>query len=177
MRYKAPRRFKPRKERENDPFIETRVHIPRAAYERLEVFAAEMGVPIGRVINYAIYNELDTEVPFNFDLTLPVEDFKPGLFTHEADVVHSLLSKLPSGCGLDMLVLMRMDFGLTRHQVLLGYMELKESGRIEEYYPAEARFKYPEDYRYIRVKDVHHRTVLKNRVRSLEGQPVRKKLV
>lgn len=174
MRYKAPRRPRVHEEvRTADPFVRVDVLIPRQMYLDMQAIS-KLGVqrPISRMIGYAIYNEFEVERPFTFDMTLPELDFVPGKFKYEADVLHGFLAKLPSGCGLDNLVLLKGELGLTKTQVLLAYMELKHQDRIEEYHPGGQFFNYPPDYMYVRVKDVHRSTMIKNRFRSFEGKYV-----
>lgn len=162
--------------KDDDPFRDIRISIPSNMYADLEKRAAEKKLPVGRLINIAVYNELELEEPFNFDLTLPVDEYRSGLYEDEAIKLHNFLAKIPSGVGLDTLMLMREAIGLTHKELLLAYMQLKENGRIEEYYPARAAFQYAEDYRYIRCKDVHHSTMMGQRFKSVEGKSVRYKV-
>ena len=114
--------------------------------------------------------------PFNFSEELPDLGFKAGNHEFEAAVVHGVLSKLPRGCSLDLLILLRDEIGLTRQQVLLGFMELRAADRIKSVSVKDSYFAhYKEDYAHWIVKDVHRSTILKNRFRSFEGQYVARK--
>ena len=170
-RYNAPRNYKPRKKRQDDPFVRVHAHIPHSLYKKLKALSEGLGRPTSRLIVWAIQNEIENEEhPFanKLQVQLPVADYKQGTHDHEAGVLLMLLKRLPTGAGLDSLVLLAEDLGLSETQLLLGYMELKALDKIEEYYPRGARFLYPEGYTFVRIKG-KHREMLKDALVSYEG--------
>ena len=173
MRYNPPRNYKPPKKRQEDPFVFIGVHIPFELYGRLKALSQAIGRPMSRILVWGLLNELENEEnPFanRTKIELPVDSYKEGNHEYEAGVLMMLLKRMPTGAGLDSLMLLAPDLGLTTEQLLHGYMELKAKDEIEEYYPNGSRFKYPDDYRYVRVKRLHHRQMLKDALVSFEGQ-------
>ena len=173
MRYRPPRRA--RKVRQSDPFVRFTAYIPLSLYNKLKVLSEKLGRPSTRFVSWALLNELQNEErPFanKLKVELPEKDYVQGNHQHEASVLYMLLKRIPTGAGLDTLIMLADDLGLSETQLLLGYMELKNMDKIEEYYPRSSKFPYPEYYRYIRIKEIKHREMLKDALVAYEGSSV-----
>lgn len=176
MRYGPPPRGEGKtKTRESDPFVRVFFHVPRYLYIELEKLAEAKGLPVSRLVCYALFNESNAVNAFELDLTLPVEHYAPDCHAYEAQVLKDYLMKIPSGISLDVLVLLSPMIGLSRREILLGYMELKRSDMIEEYKPKSVFIKYSEDYKLIRLKGINYHEFQKHRFTTIEGQPVRRR--
>lgn len=139
-------------DRQNDPFDSVAVFLPKKMAEIIKMRAAAMGLPVSRLICYAIDNELDAPVPFTYATELPLTGYTEFAYSDEAQKIYNYLLKFPSGIGRDYLVLCRRDFGIaSRDDVLLGLRELIEQDVVREVNPpGNTKFKgYKEDYKYI----------------------------
>ena len=163
------------RKREVDPFIRVFFHVPKYLYVELEKLAEERGLTVSRLVSYALFNESQTSNAFELDLTLPVDHYSPDCHAYEMTVLKDYLMKIPSGVSLDVLVILSPMIGLTRQELLLGYMALKEAGMIEEYKPKSVFIKYHDDYKLIRLKGVNYHEFQRERFITLEGQPVRRR--
>ena len=100
------------KKREDDPFVSVTAYIPKSLSLRLSMLSKEIGLPMSRLIGFAIDNELDTEKPFNYDCSLPTDDYVEYQYAGEAGKIINFLNLIPSGASIDMLMLCRRDIGI-----------------------------------------------------------------
>lgn len=151
--YKNKKRARPK---DDDTFSRPSVHMPRANFALLKKISEERDIPISKLINYAVDNELDCDPPFNYNIQAPDIPYKEFEYSDAASKILRFMAKhFPLGTGLDMLVLCRRDFGVeNKTAVILGYRELMQKEMIEEFYPQEIKFRYAKSYRYARVKRI-----------------------
>ena len=112
------------------------------------------GLPISRYVQIAIDNEMDQEKPFNYPLTWPEGVYLEDQYAHEATLIFTFLRKYSmKGISLMMLLLLRREVGIeSREKVYRGYVELLNSGMVEEFYPKHSGFTFPRWYRKIKIK-------------------------
>lgn len=155
---------------ENDPFRQVKSFIPKHLVDKLEIISKRDGVPMSRLVAIAVHNHIDQDVPFVLNLEIPHGiPYNKGEFADEARAVYQFLIKTDSGMGLDSIVLCSEQMGLNSLGVLVGVRELLETGLIEEYYPVRAKFKYPSNARFLRVKSGASREVTRSKFKNLEG--------
>lgn len=160
-----------------DPFVRLTAYVPRNIFTIIEIISAEKKIPISRLIAYALYNEVeDSADPFRFDLSLPEDEYIFGKYEHEAELLRQYLMKVPGGIGLDQLIMLKEDIGMSPKKILLAYMELKESGRIEEYSP-KSTFQYDESYKFIRLTGVSRAIMNRQRFKTVAGDATKYKKV
>lgn len=132
------------------------VFISLKHFEIIQDLAKHSGLPMSRIINFAIDNELDSPSPFNYPVTLPISQYIDGAYIDEARKIINFLRKVgKKGIPRDQLVLCRRDMGiLNRETFMLGYRELLEQKFIEEIpAPKKLYVKYPPDYKFVRLTD------------------------
>jgi hypothetical protein len=138
-----------------DPFVRVDAYIPKSIYLILRQQSRLKGLPISRLINVAVDNELDAPEPFFYQTELPdpAPAYHEYQYAEEAQSILEYLSKIPKGTGLDLLMLARRDMGITdKEKFLLGFRELKMKNLVEAIEPIGTRFNYYEpDYRYYRA--------------------------
>ncbi len=151
-----PRR---RFEREHNPFDQIAVFLPKQLARIVRETSERMGLPMSRLIGYAVDNELLAVQPFAFPCPLPMNTYVEHAYMEEAQRIYNYLLKFPNGLGRDQLVLCRHDLGIPNKETFLqGLRELFEREMIQEIKPPpRTKFVYPEGYKYIRLKkDVLH---------------------
>jgi hypothetical protein len=113
-------------------------------------------IPISRLIAIALEHELEREKPFEFDVTLPDEEYVEFAYADEAGRIMSYLRGDIQGFGLDMLCLLRHDIGIPDKQTfLLAFRELVNKEMVEAYKPTRKPLAYtdhPEGYVMYRLK-------------------------
>ena len=178
MRYGRPRKEKKKDPLAEDPFIRLHTYIPVSVYKVLQTKSEELKQPISKLIAIGCFNEAEESAsPFVLDVTLPVEDFVLGKFEHEAELLRRFLMHVPGGIGLEQLVMLKDEIGLSAKKILLAYMELRETGRVEEYYPRASSFDYDPEYRYIRLIKTSRAIMNRQRFKTLAGEATRTKKV
>jgi len=117
----------------DDPFVEIKVFMPKGLHDKLKEHSDTTGVPISRAICYAVYNELETENPFELDIAIPKIPYVENAFTDEARKIYKYLMLFGNkGTSIDFLVLGRFQMKIAdKRGVLLGYRELLEADMIE----------------------------------------------
>ncbi len=132
-------RHYPKKEKkpEDDPFVPTKVYIPKSLHHMLKTLSDKIKMPVSKLIVMAIDNEFDTSSPFFYPTELPTSPFVADAYTDEAGKIYQFLEKIDYGIGLDHLLLARRDIGIfSKDEFLLAYRELLEQKMIEEFYPS-----------------------------------------
>lgn len=143
--------------------------MPRALYNRLKEHAERLELPITRLISYAIYNELEVENPFNFDMTMPNEPYVEGEYVIEASRLLDLIKEMPDnkGLGLDQLVMAKEAARIyDKKTLLLAYRELIEVEMVYNTHPSEFRIPghYPKDFVQVAPVKINYKTdQLKNK--------------
>jgi hypothetical protein len=157
----------PEKRKEDDPFVEVKVYMPKSLHYILKAKSNEAHIPISKLICIALDNELDVPVPFLYPTELPASPYVQDAYIDEAGKIYDFLKKIPYGIARDHLLLCRRDMSVqTREVLLLAYRELLETDLIEEFYPEDASFRYPLNYRYTRRKDMNTPALRKEKYRN-----------
>jgi hypothetical protein len=128
------------------------VHLPKFVNQTMRDIALEKGLPISRLVQIAIDNELVTATPFEFDCSWPESEFIENAYIEEATRVELLLKRFPWGIGLDALTLLRHDVGVQdKERFIYGVRELFQMGKIEfrKTQRSVNSFQYPPDYEFI----------------------------
>jgi len=119
--------------------------------EQLNKISDEKRVPKSVLIARAIANELDSQTPFEFDVSMPdiayVDEDVPGCVQ-----LHKFIQSHP-GLSIEHLVILKEDIGINNKEtLLLAYRRLLAVNMIEEYYPQSPQFLYPRStYRVVRI--------------------------
>lgn len=126
---------------------------------KLVYYAAQLKLPISRLVAMAIDNELSKEKPFdNFELNFPDEEFIEYAYLEQAGKIIDYLKKV-SGFGLDQLLILRHDIGVPdKRELLLGLRESLTKGFIEGYKIKPkpwVKTEYDENYMFYRIKEDH----------------------
>lgn len=150
-----------------DPLTDLRSYMPRSVYEKLKHHAEMLGLPISKLVCFAVDNELDTVTPFNYNIELPKGNHDPTNYAHEAGSILAMIKRFPNGTGKDMLMLLRRDMNIESKDVfLLAYKALLETNQIEEFYPKNSIFLYKSHYRYVREKKLNQDKLNKTKYRK-----------
>lgn len=150
-----------------------KVYVPNALYKLAKMHADRAKLPVSRIVQIAIDNELDAPNPFYYPVEEPKNAYLADAYIEEAQLLARYLVKFASGCGKDQLMLCRRDVGiLNKETFMCALRELREAKIIEEIRPPTyAKFKgYRQDYRYIRLKHVDRTALIARKRRLLEKQ-------
>lgn len=134
---------------------EVKVYIDTKVYDFLnELKNGENGLPLSRYIQIAIDNEMDQEKPFNYPMKFDDETHFEDKYAHEANMIFDFVRKYSyKGISLMMLMLLRRSVGIeSRERIYRGYIELLNSGLVEEVYPKDKTFVFPKWYRKLVIK-------------------------
>lgn len=169
MTWKKPRHFR-KKNDPNSPYKKMEIHIPKAMAEIIRIKAEEVNLPMSRLICFAIDNELDSAVPFNYLVQWPMNEYIEDAYAEEAQKIYQFMMKFPSGLGRDMLMLCRRDIGIpNKNDLMLGLRELIEKDLVEETAPSKhTTFTYNKDYKYYRLKHLQRSELINKKRQQLE---------
>lgn len=169
------RRKYPKQRDPDDPFEKLTSFMPTDTAAILTQIADERGVPVSRLIAYAVDNELDLETPFNYPIPKPDTEYVEFAFATDAGKLLRFLQKLKGGAAPDTLLICRRMIGIDkREHVMYAYRELLEQGLIEEFYPKSKNYR-GRDYKRVRVieEDIGRNPV--KRYKTFEGSSERVK--
>lgn len=168
MRY-SNRTYKKPREESDDAYVKIQVFVPKSIAAILEETSYARQQPLSKLVAIAVYNELETEVPFYFDSTIPNVQFVENQYAKEATMLLDFLTRIGRGIGLDQIIMCRRDIGFPSKDVtVLAYRELLKAKLIEEYYPKESRFKYHKSQLWTRLFGSSKEVELKNN-RRIKG--------
>lgn len=132
--------------------------VPQKSYQILKAKAEERGLPVSRLICYAIDNELALgEAAFNYEIEMPKTIFIERAYVTEAGRLLRYIQKY-GAMSLDQILLARRDIGLaTKEVAMLAARELMTIESLVRYvYPSWVRyFKFNKDYRVIAPVQSH----------------------
>lgn len=155
----------------DDPFEPVTVYLPKSLAAILKSYSDKRGLPVSRLVCYAVDNELDTAHPFNYECDLPESPFVEYAYAAEASRMIEYLERFPSGTGRDVLMLARRDMSIpNRTELMLAYRELLETQMVEEYMPVRTKFKFNRDYKYTRLVGYKPQDVRKKKYKQIEGE-------
>lgn len=129
-------------------------YIPMYHMEKLNLLAMEQGIPISRLISFAVHNEFERENPFEFDVSIPpLADIIDYAYADEAGKILTFMKTLRNGAGLDILTLLRFQIGVPdKETFLLAFADCLQRGHIEAFDPPYKRGYVPvKDYKMYRV--------------------------
>jgi hypothetical protein len=155
----------------DNPFGFWKAFLPLETIEILKERSRVTGVPISRLIAFAVDNELDAPNPFCYLTELPDNVYIEGAYMDQAQKILRFLQKFPSGIGRDMLMLCRRDMSVGNKQnFLLGLRELYETNMIvDSKPPSTTKFKnYPPGYKYIQLVHVDRDALIKRKRKLAE---------
>lgn len=116
--------------------IKLHTYVPRSIYRILVEKSTEKNLSIAKLISYAIDNELDTPVPFNYPCPMPENTFIELAYINEGQAIRDYVGKFLNGADLDTLMLSRRDMGIkSRTDFMLGFRDFWESGLAEKTIP------------------------------------------
>lgn len=137
----------------DDPFDQCDVFGPKDIFDRMRTISRERMIPLSRLFIYAARNELDCEIPFNFDCSTKPKNRDYDESGHMQKMLH-YIAKFPAGIGLDMLVAARDSIGIyNKDEVVWTYNTLLELELIKEEFPKYLRFRYAPDYKVVTIVD------------------------
>lgn len=138
---------------DESPFDVAKVYVPRSILAELQRLSQEKGLPISRLILYAIDNELGSHAPFKYDCEVPVTPYKEHAYTEEAQKIYRYMYKFSAGLSQDQLTACRRDIGIPSKDAFLhGLRELLNLRLLEYKKPSgKVKFKsYKDDYKVLR---------------------------
>jgi hypothetical protein len=113
-------------------YREVKVFTPVSIYEKLMSISEDRDAAMSRLIAYAIDNELDCEVPFNYEVTLPTHPRLEGAYPKQSNLIMDFLKQYPKGQPLDSLLLLRRDIGVESKDIFFDCLrELKSNDFIK----------------------------------------------
>ncbi len=152
----------------NNLFEVIKVYVPKALSTMLRGKAKSMGLPVSRLVSYAIDNELESSA-FNYPCPLPTVQYIDFAYVEEASRMYQYMTKFPSGAGRDQYMLCRFDMGIPdKNTFMLAFRELLQKEMIEERAPTRTKFKYPKDYKYVCLKNMNRIQLLDKKHESLQ---------
>ncbi len=118
-----------------DPYDEVTVKLPKYVLGIIRDLEQEVKLPIGRLIGYALDNEMSKgeDLAFrDFDCEIPDTIYIPHAYAEQSARIMKLLERFKYGIGLDGLVLLRFGIGIhDKETFLLAVRELLTEKRIE----------------------------------------------
>lgn len=123
--------------------------------EKLQYHSSDRGLPLSRLIAFAVDNELAKEKPFaNFPRSIPDEEHEEYAYADQAGKILQFL-KGTGGLSLDMLIVLRHDIGVPDiSDFLAAFKECIDKKFVEAYTPHRAGryFETKNNYVYYRLK-------------------------
>ena len=123
-------------------------------HEVIESKAKECTQTISRMLYILIDNALTKlEDPFEFDITIPSDEYVENAFASEAQKIIEYIS-INRSTSLDMLLLLRASIGIpNKNSFLRGFRECLMQNRIESYEPEPTSYikEFPKGCVYYRI--------------------------
>lgn len=151
----------PKKKDPKDPYDEVTVKLPKYVLGIIRDLEQEVNLPIGRLIGYALDNEMSKgeERAFrDFECSLPETSYVPHAYATESSRVLTLLERFTNGIGLDGLALLRFGIGVPNKLTFLSAVrELLEERRVEfrsvSHRGGFRTYQFAKDYKLLFVKE------------------------
>lgn len=140
---------------DGDDFTKIEINIPRETRTYVDEMSAKLKLPPWRLICYAIDNERDQQVPFNYLIEEPTNKYVEHAYHEEATKIYNFLRKFKNGLGRDVLMLFRRHIGIeNRLTLMLGLREALEKEVVFETTDRPRRgFDLPPNYKFLKAKD------------------------
>lgn len=121
--------------RDEKRLIQITGYIGKKQMEKLMYYSKSLQLPLTRLIGMAVDNELyEKEDPFNWDFTIPEDDYVEYAFADEAGKILNFLKSLPNGLSKDQLLILRHDMDIPdKTAFMLAFRECLEKNMIEAY--------------------------------------------
>lgn len=124
----------------------------------LMVILEERKITLSRLVAIAIEHEFERPNAFEYDCSLPDDNYVEYAYVDEAGKILKYMSNSPS-MSLDLMCLVRHDMGIPdRDTFLLAFRECVEKGFLESCKPPSSSwslFKYDETQVFYRLKDAN----------------------
>lgn len=150
-----PHPWKSRYTADGDDFTKIEINMPREMRTYIDEMTTKTKLPPWRLICYAIDNERDQQVPFNYLIEEPENTFVEHAYHEEATKIYNFLRKFRSGLGRDVLMLFRRHIGIdNKLTLMLGLREAIERELVFETTERPKRgFDLPENYIFLKARD------------------------
>ena len=137
-------------------------------FDIVKKYSEENKVPFTRVVGCLIDHAIEEGLPMEYDLKLTNDDNQE--YSEEGAKIISFLKKLRKYVGIDVLLAIRHDLGITKKEAINAVIgNCVDVGVLEKSPPSNRYFDYPEDYFIYGLKDEkHHGTKIKNKHRASE---------
>ncbi len=111
-------------------------------YQEMLRLSQEKKLPMSRLVAVAIDNEFQTDKPFEWPMYPVIEgEYVEFAYAHEAGLILNFLKTQMNGMGIDLLLLLREDIGITDKEVFLAaFRECLEKGLLESYVPKAGKY-------------------------------------
>lgn len=151
--------------------IQVRTYITAWQWDKIKKHSERFKMPITRLFMIMVDKELENEKPFQYDVTLP-EPTDDSQYQEEGNILLNYMKTLRIGKGLDQLICMRHDLGISREAILETISNCLDLGIIEQFKPPYKKGRIlPDDYFYYRVADQKgHETTRKRKNRMNDYQ-------
>lgn len=123
-------------------------------YNKLLYWSQETKLPMSRLLSIALDKEIEKDVPFQFDMSLPRDEYVEYAYADEAGKILNFMRSQSTGMGLDLLLLLRYDIGIPDKGVFLAaFRECFEKKMLEAYRPHAPKYapKPDENYFHYRI--------------------------
>lgn len=131
-------------------------HLPLYHEKKIRFIAGARKIAMTRLIAFAVDNELQKDRPFDFDLTLPNDEYIEYAYADEAGKILNFIKTLRTGIALDNLTLLRFKIGIPSKKVFLAaFRECIEKEMLEPFKPFRSDRMPPvaDDYYSYRLKN------------------------
>lgn len=140
---------------EDRKFVPIRINVPAHMWEALQKIAKTKGRPQSRLLAYALYNELESPVPFNFEEGPPA-DFSLDRYALAGERVKQAIKNERYGMPKDVLILLAETWGLSKDEMRGGIEYLIQKRMVSLVHQNISYFDYPLDYMYLVLP--HHQS-------------------
>lgn len=133
----------------------TLVSLPKETWAFIKAIAEAEGLPVSKLINYAVDHERERKRPFCYDTDMPETKYVPSAYAEEAAKILRFLSKYPRGITLDSLCLLRRVIGIeSKLDFMCGYRELRGNDEVEHRTRIDKAngFQHPEGTLFVCIK-------------------------
>lgn len=147
--------WKARYTAEGDDFTKIEINMPREMRTYIDEMSGLTKLPPWRLICFAIDNERDQKVPFNYPIEEPTNIYVEHAYHEEATKIYNFLRKFRNGLGRDVLMLFRRHIGIpNKLTLMLALRELFQKEVVIETTDRPRRgFDLPPNYKFLKAKD------------------------
>jgi hypothetical protein len=145
-------------------------YVSKSTYLFLRELSIQTSLPVSKLISFAIDNEMDAKIPFNYPCLEPTNEFIEGAYQAEALKISDYLKNFEGGADIETIMMHRRDIGIPdKNTLMLAVREMLKTG-IFEYAdpPYRQHYQYPPGHKFLRIIEIDGAQLVRRKKRLVQ---------